>query len=252
MEAKGKVLLKVMGIIMIVGGAISVIVSIFLAIAAAGLIAVGGPALLIIGVILTILGSVAELIAGIICTKNAAKPENATKCMVWSIIVLVLQLLGVILVLAGSAAMVKELTAQGVQASINSTPSTIISIVVGIVIPVLAIIGAVMNKKSYDASRGVQTSFSSIAGEMKEEVKNMDDDVAGLAKEAKEKAEDAKDKVVDFAEDAKEKTAEAVDNAKEKAAEAVDNVKEKAADIAEDAKEKVEEVKDKFDGKDEQ
>lgn len=188
MEAKGKTLLKVMGIIMIVGGALGIIASIILAIAAAALIALGAPATLIVGVILTILGSIAELIAGIICTKNAAKPDKATKCMVWSIIVIVLQLLGTILTLAGANAYAAEFGGQ-----VNTGFSTIVSIITGMVVPILAIIAAVMNKKSYDSSRGVETSFASIKEDIKEDVKEMNDDVAALAQDAKAKVEEAKE-----------------------------------------------------------
>ena len=234
MEAKGKVLLKVMGIIMIVGGAIGIILSIVLAVAAAALIALGGPGTIIVGIIISILGCIAELIAGIICTKNAAKPDKATKCMVWSIIVIVLQLIGVILIAAGGSALAAE-----TGSTVSSGASTVVSIILGIAVPVLAIIGAVMNKKSYDASRGVQTSFSSLAGDMANEVKEMDDDVVGLAKDAKEKAGDVADDVKEFADKAKDKAEDVAGDVKEFA--------ENAKDKAEDA---VDKVKDTFDGKD--
>ena len=254
MEAKGGTLLKVMGIIMIVGGALNIILSIVLIAAVAALIAMGAPGGIIVGIIITILGGIAELIAGIICTKNARNAEKATKCMVWCIIVIALQLIGVIITAIGAGAMAKS-----VGATLNNGGSTVVSIILGMVVPVIAIIAAVMNKKSYDASRGVQTSFASVVGDVANEVKEMDDDVVGLAKEAKDTAANVVDDVKDFAGDAVEKVGDVVDDVKDKAADVVDDVKEKAADVvddvkdvAEDAKDKVgdvvEDVKDKFDG----
>ena len=250
MEARGRVLLKIMGIIMIVGGALSIIMSIILIAAVAVLSGYPGTGGLIVGIIITILAGIAELIAGIICTKNAGKPENATKCMVWAIIVIVLQLVGFIITLIGAGTFARM---NG--ASVSSGGSTVVSIIFGLAVPVLAIVGAVLNKKS----AGGDVSFAGIANDMAAEVKNIDDDVVGLAKDAKETAQDVAGDVKEFADKAVDKAGDVVEDVKDKAADVVGDVKEftdKAVDdvkdFAENAKDKaadvVDDVKDKFDG----
>lgn len=82
---KGKGLLKVVGILMIIGGAISIIMSI-IAIASVGTLTYFtdgdlssvqlNPTIIYTSCVVMILGSVAELIAGIIGVKNCAKPEK--------------------------------------------------------------------------------------------------------------------------------------------------------------------------------
>ncbi len=227
---KGGTLLWVSGIIMIVGGAISIIASLVLILAVIGLISVGGPVVVIIGIIITILASIAELIAGIICTKNSYKPAAASKCMAWAIIVIVLMLIGTIMTNAGIDASM----------GVNSTFSTVVSIVLGMVVPILAVIGAVILKKN----AGGDVSLSGLAKDTAAEFKNMDDDVAGIAAEAKEKTETA-------AAEAKEKTEAFAAEAKEKAGDIAAEAKETKESIAAEAKEKVEDIKDKFKGENE-
>ena len=83
---KGKGLLKVVGILMIIGGALSIIMSI-IAIAGVGALtyladgdlssAQLNPTIIYTSCVVMILGSVAELIAGIIGVKNCTKPEKS-------------------------------------------------------------------------------------------------------------------------------------------------------------------------------
>lgn len=132
MEAKGKTFLKVTGILMIIGGALSIILSIvaILGIAALALISDGAisSGLLYFAGILSFVSAVAELIAGIVGVKNANKPENAQKCIVWGAIVAVLCVVGSILTVVGG----------------DSFPVS--SLLLGLVLPVLYIIGAIKNK----------------------------------------------------------------------------------------------------------
>lgn len=135
---KGKGLLKVVGILMIIGGAISIIMSI-VAIASVGALtyladgdlssAQLNPTIIYTSCVIMILGSVAELIAGIIGVKNCTKPEKATSCLVFGIIVAIFNLLGIIGAVGGSG-------------------FNFMSLVTGLVLPVLFIVGAVMNKQS--------------------------------------------------------------------------------------------------------
>lgn len=129
---KGSKFFKVTGILMIVAGPLSIILGI-ITFAAAALIAIADSSaiLALIGSILMIVGAILELIAGIVGVKNCNKPEKARACMTWGIIVLVINVLSTILILA--------------------TYSNIFFwyyIVTVLVIPVLYLIGAVMNKKA--------------------------------------------------------------------------------------------------------
>ena len=134
---KGKGLLKVVGILMIIGGALSIIMSI-IAIAGVGALTYLADGDLssaqlnptIIYTSCVVLGSVAELIAGIIGVKNCAKPEKATSCLVFGIIVAIFNLLGIII------------------GAVGGSGFNFVSLVIGLVLPVLFIVGAVMNKKS--------------------------------------------------------------------------------------------------------
>ena len=134
MEAKGAGFLKVTGILMIIGGAIALILAIvaligvFGAAAIAGAMGVAIPGILYVAAILSLISAVAELITGIVGVKNAKKPEAAGKCMVWGIIVAVLCVLGCILTAAGGSAF------------------PVFSLILGLVLPVLFIIGAAKNK----------------------------------------------------------------------------------------------------------
>ena len=136
---KGKGLLKVVGILMIIGGGIFFFISIFF------LLSVGNftyftdgdlssvqlnPTIIYTSCVVMILGSVAELIAGIIGVKNCKKPEKATSCLVFGIIVAIFNLLGIII------------------GAVGGSGFNFVSLVIGLVLPVLFIVGAVMNKKS--------------------------------------------------------------------------------------------------------
>ena len=129
---KGSKFLKVTGILMIVFGALALILSIVAAIGLAALVALDlNTWQYTLAVILMLVGSVFELIAGIVGVKNCNKPEKAGTCMVWGIIVIALSVLSNVLTLVG-----------------NPDNFSIVNLLTGLVIPVLYLIGAVMNKKA--------------------------------------------------------------------------------------------------------
>ena len=131
---KGKNFLKVTGILMIIGGAISAIVGL---IALIGTLALSslltGSGLLgwmIIGSVFCLLSGVAELIAGIFGVSHCEKPEKAHTCLLWGCIVVGLCVLGNIFNVIGGSSV------------------SIVSLILGLVIPALYIYGAVQNKNS--------------------------------------------------------------------------------------------------------
>lgn len=135
MEAKlkGSVMAKVAGILMIIGGSINIIISL-IAIAGAGvLIALGGEALLggliYVALIALILGAAAELTAGIIAVKNNNNAAKAQTIIISSAVVICLSVVYAIV----------EAIAGG---SVNA-----FSVIIGAVLPVLAIIAGCMNKQ---------------------------------------------------------------------------------------------------------
>ena len=129
---KGSKFLKVTGILMIVFGALALILSIVAAIGLAALVALElNTWQCTAAVILMLVGSIFEMIAGIVGVKNCNKPEKAGTCMVWGIIVIALSVLSNVLTLVG-----------------NPDNFSIVNLLTGLVIPVLYLIGAVMNKKA--------------------------------------------------------------------------------------------------------
>ncbi|MDY5693708.1 MAG: hypothetical protein SPK73_02825 [Eubacteriales bacterium] len=129
---KGSKFLKVTGILMIIFGALALILSIVAAIGLAALVALDlNTWQYTAAVILMLVGSIFELIAGIVGVKNCNKPEKAGTCMVWGIIVIALSVLSNVLTLVG-----------------NPDNFSIVNLLTGLVIPVLYLIGAVMNKKA--------------------------------------------------------------------------------------------------------
>ena len=136
-KTKGSGFLKVTGILMIIGGGISIIVSIIAALGVAALAYISdgeaSSAMLYASVALMIVSAVAQLVAGIIGVVNCKKPEKAGSCIVWGIIVAVLCVAGTILNAVGGGSF------------------SVFSLMLGLVLPVLYIIGAVFNKKEHIA-----------------------------------------------------------------------------------------------------
>lgn len=136
-KTKGSGFLKVTGILMIIGGGISIILGIIAALGVAALAYISdgeiSSAMLYASVALMIVSAVTQLIAGIIGVKNCKKPEKAGTCMVWGVIVAVLCVVGTIL------------------NSVGGGSFSVFSLLLGFVLPVLYIIGAGFNKKEYIA-----------------------------------------------------------------------------------------------------
>lgn len=132
-KTKGSGFLKVTGILMIIAGAIAIVTSIIGALGVAALVYLSDGAassgLLYASVVLMIVSAGAELAAGIIGIVNCNKPEKAQTCIKWGAIVAGLCILGNILNAAGGGAL------------------SIFSLLLGLVLPVLYIIGAVFNKQ---------------------------------------------------------------------------------------------------------
>lgn len=131
--AKGSGFLKVTGILMIIGGAIAIIVGIIAVFSIAALAYITDGAissgLLYASSILIVVSAVAELITGIVGVKHCKRSEKANSCIVWGIIVAVLCVAGCILTVAGG----------------SSFP--VFSLILGLILPALFIVGAALNKK---------------------------------------------------------------------------------------------------------
>ena len=128
---KGRMFLKVTGILMIIGGAFGIIGGIVAMIGAGALAAVletsaGG---LMLASALILASAVFQLIAGIMGVKNCDKPEKAQSCLVMGVIVAILSVAGNII------------------SNVLGSSFNILSYATGLVIPVLYIIGAVKNKE---------------------------------------------------------------------------------------------------------
>ncbi len=129
-KPKGAGFLKVTGILMIIGGGISLITAIVALLGIATLALLGASsALLYAAGILALASAVAELVTGILGVVNANRPEKAGLCMAWGIVVAALCVLGCILTVAGG----------------DGFP--VLSLILGLVLPVLFIIGAAQNKQ---------------------------------------------------------------------------------------------------------
>jgi hypothetical protein len=125
--------LKVTGILMIISGGISIIVSI-VAVLGVGVLAAalggdGSLTLLMLAAVLALVSAGISLVAGILGVKNAAKPEKAMVCIVFGILTAALSVLGNVLTVAGGGNF------------------SIPNLLLGLVIPVLYLIGAFQNKQ---------------------------------------------------------------------------------------------------------
>lgn len=128
----GSKFLKVTGILMIIFGAISIVVSIIALMGLGVLEALGAPmGLLWASGIIAFVGSVAQLVAGIIGVVNCDKPEKANSCIVWGIAVAAMSIIANVFTLIG-----------------YPQNFSFVSVISGLLIPVLYLIGAFKNKQS--------------------------------------------------------------------------------------------------------
>ena len=127
----GSKFLKVTGILMIIFGSIALIIAIVALLGLGVLEAMGAPmGLLWASGIIALLGAVAEFIAGIIGVVNWNKPNKANTCIGWGIAVAAMCVISNIFTLIG-----------------YPENFNVFSLLTGLVIPVLYLIGAFKNKK---------------------------------------------------------------------------------------------------------
>ncbi len=133
MEAKGKTLLKVTGVLFVIEGIIGIIfyglLTLILGVGTFLERPEGGAAVITIAALYT-LAAIVSLIAGILGFKNASNKDKAGTCLVWGIINLVLTF----------AAGVWSLVGDGFSAG------HVIYTCIGFIIPSLYIAGAYINK----------------------------------------------------------------------------------------------------------
>ena len=130
----GHKFLKVTGILMIIGGALSAILGIVAVLGVAALAYIASAqteaGMLYASTILLLISGVVELIAGIIGIINAEKPQKAKVCIVWGALVAILSVAGTILGVVGGS----DFSVSG--------------LVLGLLLPVIYILGAVKNMQS--------------------------------------------------------------------------------------------------------
>lgn len=134
-QNQGSKMLKVTGILMIIGGALALVIALIAVIGiaaaaslAAGALGGGVIALAVIASILALLGGGIELVAGILGVKNWNQPAKAQSCIVFGAIIIALSVLSNILNLA------------------SGSEFNLFSLLLGLVLPVLYLIGAVQLK----------------------------------------------------------------------------------------------------------
>lgn len=140
MEASGKGLLKVTGILMIIFGGISVILAIISLISAISVLALGSfligaavGALLLIASIIALLSGALELVTGIVGVKNADNPAKAKTCIILCGVIILLSIISFIITCCSA------FTATG-----------LISFLLGLIIPGLYMWGAIKNQQQAD------------------------------------------------------------------------------------------------------
>lgn len=130
METKRNNLVFVTSILMIIGGAISIITAIIAIAGVSMLLALGFPGIYVLALIFALVAGVLELVVGILGCKNAANPAKAQMLFVWGIIIIVLSLLSTIISVA-------------IGGSFN-----VLSFILSLVLPILFLIGTIQMKKA--------------------------------------------------------------------------------------------------------
>ena len=131
---KGHKFLKVTGILMIIAAVFSIIAGVLvggLGVLAAGLGAESGLTFPYwAALFLTLVGGICQMIAGIKGIKHSKRSEKAGKLIAWGVIVAVFSILSIVLDLS------------------NGGDFSIVSVVTGVAVPALYILGAVLNAKA--------------------------------------------------------------------------------------------------------
>ena len=133
---KGHKFLKVTGILMIIASIATIglgaVAGVIAAMAAGVGVAGHLPARFYLVLLATLGGGICQLIAGIQGIRHSKKSEKATSLIVWGAIVMAFSVLGIVL----------DVT--------NGDGVNILSILTGLAVPVLYIVGAVLNAKADD------------------------------------------------------------------------------------------------------
>lgn len=123
---KGHKFLKVTGILMIIAAVFSIIAGVFIG----GLGAASGLTFdYFAALVLTLIGGICQLIAGIVGVKHSKSTENAKKCVTWGIVVIVFAVLSNVFSIA------------------NGGEFNVVSVLTGLIVPGLYIYGAILNSK---------------------------------------------------------------------------------------------------------
>ncbi|MDR2670880.1 MAG: hypothetical protein LBC26_04075 [Oscillospiraceae bacterium] len=120
----GRKFLRVTGILMIIGGALSLLLGFIALFGSLVVDLLGGSGLLVAATILILIGGAVELVAGIFGVLYAERPDKAQTCIVMGIIVTALSLVS------------------------NVLNFSVQSLVLGLVLPVLYLVGAFKNKQA--------------------------------------------------------------------------------------------------------
>lgn len=151
-EAKGKTFLKVTGILLIIFGALGLISSLVSMAGASVLSALAaefganlGGILMLSAIVSIVLGAV-DLVAGILGVKNAQLPEKAQVCFIMGIIMVLLQVVSFIFALVVNSSMTPIYEAAGMPNP--GIVTSVLGLIVGLVLPVLYLVGANKNKQS--------------------------------------------------------------------------------------------------------
>lgn len=143
-KVKGKVILRITGVLLIIAGIVSIILGIFMVLSG-GMLIGGGSSLgldenttakasvlfiLLAGVL--IVTGVIELVAGVLGLAKAKTPNSAKPCIVFGIIIILLSLGSAIFSLASHQELISVIT----------------SSLIGLVVPIVYMIGASLNLRN--------------------------------------------------------------------------------------------------------
>jgi hypothetical protein len=129
----GSKFLKITSIILIVGGAFGIVWGIIALLGVAALAALGANTTFLTWAgVFVIVAAVIELIAGISGLIGSQEPAKGAKCYVWGIVIIVVSVISQILTVAGGG------------------DFNFLSLVLGLVLPILYICGSLMIKKELD------------------------------------------------------------------------------------------------------
>ena len=130
---KGANIFKISSVLMVVSGVISIIAAIVFLIGLSGLVALFGetlPVWFYVSALLSMVGAVSSLVAGIMGLKACKGRAKVITCMIWGIVVAVLS------------------TGGFISNVVTGGDISVSSLILGLVIPILYLVGANMFKKS--------------------------------------------------------------------------------------------------------